>query len=117
MKRIDITTISNEEELQLAINEDLRIRCIPYDHRYKSKGGRGQRPNIFKANGKDCAWLDLTLFLDLGRTIFIEIKWGYNKLSEEQKNFCEYQMSRGYHCYTVWTWAGYQTVLKEEGII
>ena len=112
----DVMIFKNEDDFQKAVNEDLRKLGIPFRHRYKSPGRKGQSLNTFTIDGVKMAWLDLVIYLPGGKTIFIELKHGKGKFSPEQINCRDYLIKQGYHCYSMWEWEHWELIKKIEGI-
>lgn len=93
--------ITNETEFQEYINQELRDLNIPYIHRKSSKGGHYVTSNTIIINDIKMRWLDLIIFLPEGRVIHIELKWGYDKPSKEQKNMIEWLVDNGSPVYVI----------------
>lgn len=107
---------NNEDEFQAEVNADLRKLGIPFRHRYKSKGRKGQALNTFVINGVKMAWLDNAIYLPNGRCIYVELKHGNGKLSDEQTNFIQHFKMLGYSCYVANKWTQWGFIKRVEGI-
>jgi len=108
--------ITNEIDLQDYINKDLKNYNLINYHRKSSRGGHRITANRFKLNGKWLAYPDNQISINPGRTVYMELKWGYNKLSEEQENFCFWAIQNKFHFYTVKSVAEYELMKKIENI-
>jgi len=108
---------NDEHEFQKAVNKDLKDLGIMNYHRKSNGGGKQVTANRFKHGDKILAWPDTIIYLPKGRTIYLELKHGKNKLSEFQANFATFAMDNGYPFYTAWTWIGWCDIKKYEDII
>ena len=108
--------IKNEDDFQLYCNGLLRERGIPFRHRYKSKGRRGQSLNTFTIDGVKMAWPDLIIYLPAGRTVFVELKQKNGIASEEQNNFIEHFTDLGFECWIMDRVEQFEYMLNEWGI-
>ena len=82
-----------ESELQKKCTEYLDKLGIPW---YHIPNGQWKMRNQNRAD-----WPDLFIFLDGGRTIFVELKTKVGKLSEGQIEKLEVLRARNYDCYVI----------------
>ena len=95
------TIINTEDDLQAYVNIDLANMGIPFHHRNKGKGGHYRTANVFDLNGVKMAWPDNSIFLEGGRTIYVELKMPGKDLTPEQKNFQFWAIENGYPFYII----------------
>lgn len=106
--------ITNETELQEAVNEDIRKIGWPFFHRKSGRGGKYVTANTFTINGLKMKWPDLIIYPGKTRAVFIELKDKYKKPSVEQQNFLDYAKGMGYPVYVVKSWEQWELVRKIE---